>query len=111
LKPQDGKSPLTNASIFSLKNCNDLENKQKLQKLKFPKDLQTATHRFDSKGRANFVLAPREIDSSALVSDSNVVSALLPLDSAIPKLNPDRLNKKIQKYKLHAEKVKNYQNL
>jgi len=54
------------------------------------------------------MMAPKEIDSSALVSDSNVVSALLPLDSAIPKLNPDKLNKKIQKYKVNAEKLKNY---
>ena len=50
-------------------------------------------------------------DSSAMVTDSNAPSALLPLDSAIPRLNPDKLNKKIQKYKINAEKIKIHANL
>lgn len=67
-------------------------------KKKFGGDVQTATHRFDSTARANFFMAPDAYDTADLDSALPVAdSALLPLDSGIPKMNAKKINKDIQK--------------
>jgi hypothetical protein len=71
-------------------------------------DVQTATHRFDDNAKANFLMAPGnydhgELDSALPIADS----AMLPLDSGIPKMNARKINKDIQKSNKKDNQPKN----
>lgn len=79
----DATSPNTNGSIFTLKN-------HKKYSTRGPSDLKTATHKH---AKVDLVLGEDDNDQGFAVPDS----ALLPLDSAIPKINPNSMNQKIQK--------------
>jgi hypothetical protein len=57
-------------------------------------DLNTATHRFDNQAKTNFIIAPQNESKSPLF---NIDSAVLPLCSAIPKINPVKINQSIKK--------------
>ena len=77
----DAASPNTAGSVFTLKN-------HKRYCTRGPSDLKTATHNY---AKLNLVMEKEENDLG--VPDS----ALLPLDSAIPKINANSMNHKIQK--------------
>ena len=82
--------------------------------LKFmAKDLQSATHKYvDFKERAaHFMMAPSNAGdelNTASIFPGNDDSCLLPLDSAIPKMNPIKINNDIQKSKTKGQGQVNF---
>ena len=78
----EAATPNTNGSIFTLKN-------HKKYSTRGPSDLKTATHKHT---KVDLVTEEEENDGFAVPD-----SALLPLDSAIPKINAKSMNQKIQK--------------
>ena len=89
-----GETPASAAidSAFSLRNAKNFKGLNALNNKAH--DLHTATHRYDAKAQAELLMGSQ--DESALPTPTCETSALLPLGSAIPRMNPIILNKNIQ---------------
>lgn len=79
--PHAGKSPISNASLFTTKNNRNIQIQLE--------NLHTATHKFDAERHDKFLRMPTAIENT-------LVDSALPLGSGIPKLNPIKLNENIQ---------------
>ena len=82
-----GETPASAApdSAFSLRNVNNSKGLNNLNNKLH--DIHTATHRYDKKARDELLMDSKDVSQPVTCENS----AMLPLGSGIPKMNPAKL--------------------